>query len=575
MWHPDGPQGDETAKICHLVTPYTIGRGLDLGCGTAKLWPTTIGLDIAGGDIRGDARDLSMFADGGLDYVYSSHLLEHLPDPEKALAEWWRVIKVGGHLTLYLPHQDFYPRVGQPGANPDHKHDLSPEKVLAWMDRVAAASGQGFHLVECETRTAGDGREPFSEYSFLLVLRKRADGEITAEEPVVWPKDRRLLVVRYGGYGDAFIAMSPLKHLKAQGWHITVMTTPKLYEVLKANPYIDAFRLQDDGQIANGRMLMLHIDRLRERYGRILIASWEDGLLPDGDTIAWQHSQAVRDRLFNVNYLERMHEIAGVPAEDFDCRFYGDPSEAQLPPYDGPTIAWAIAGTGPHKFWPYIGQAVVRLLHQTNARIVLLGPPAHREAQQIIMEAAVSYYGPTRRLIGSCGATDMRGACAVALGADVVVGPETGILNAVATLPNRKVVFLSHSTPENLTKHWRNVTALIPDTPDYPDHRLHNERIYGKSGIRSPMDLRIDPDSGFPEIATRIRVETVVKAIMEALHGNELHHADRGEDGGRLDPELAQPGHGAVNGSADGSGSVDLPALARARDAVLDCGHAG
>jgi SAM-dependent methyltransferase len=43
-------------------------------------------------------------ADGSLDFVFSSHTLEHLDRPWDALSEWIRVLKPGGVLFLYLPH---------------------------------------------------------------------------------------------------------------------------------------------------------------------------------------------------------------------------------------------------------------------------------------------------------------------------------------------------------------------------------------------------------------------------------------------------------------------------------------
>jgi hypothetical protein len=58
--------------------------------------------------------------------------------------------------------------------------------------------------------------------------------------------------------------------------------------------------------------------------------------------------------------------------------------------------------------------------------------------------------------------------------ADVVVGTETGVLNAVAFEQMLKIVFLSHSSPENLTKHWVNTIEVQPTGLDcYPCHRIH------------------------------------------------------------------------------------------------------
>lgn len=46
------------------------------------------------------------FKDGTLDYVLSSHVIEHFFDPVKALREWHRVIRPGGFIFIIAPHKD-------------------------------------------------------------------------------------------------------------------------------------------------------------------------------------------------------------------------------------------------------------------------------------------------------------------------------------------------------------------------------------------------------------------------------------------------------------------------------------
>jgi SAM-dependent methyltransferase len=41
-----------------------------------------------------------------VDFVISSHVLEHFPDPIKALKEWWRVIRPGGYIFAIVPHKE-------------------------------------------------------------------------------------------------------------------------------------------------------------------------------------------------------------------------------------------------------------------------------------------------------------------------------------------------------------------------------------------------------------------------------------------------------------------------------------
>jgi ubiquinone/menaquinone biosynthesis C-methylase UbiE len=51
-----------------------------------------------------DATALDGIADGSYDIVLSSHTLEHVADPLRALAEWRRVVGTAGHVVLVVPH---------------------------------------------------------------------------------------------------------------------------------------------------------------------------------------------------------------------------------------------------------------------------------------------------------------------------------------------------------------------------------------------------------------------------------------------------------------------------------------
>jgi len=60
-------------------------------------------------DHVGDACDLSRFADQTFDELYASHILEHFDyngQLQKALKEWYRVLKPDGKLYLSVPDMD-------------------------------------------------------------------------------------------------------------------------------------------------------------------------------------------------------------------------------------------------------------------------------------------------------------------------------------------------------------------------------------------------------------------------------------------------------------------------------------
>ncbi|MGA7934786.1 MAG: methyltransferase domain-containing protein [Kovacikia sp.] len=59
-------------------------------------------------DYVSDAANLSQFADGSIDKIYASHVLEHFhhslnDELLSTLREWHRVLKPGGHLLVSVP----------------------------------------------------------------------------------------------------------------------------------------------------------------------------------------------------------------------------------------------------------------------------------------------------------------------------------------------------------------------------------------------------------------------------------------------------------------------------------------
>lgn len=64
-----------------------------------------------------DATDLSSLPERSYDFVVSSNNLEHIANPLRALNEWRRLLKPGGHLLLVLPRKE---------SNFDHRREITP-----------------------------------------------------------------------------------------------------------------------------------------------------------------------------------------------------------------------------------------------------------------------------------------------------------------------------------------------------------------------------------------------------------------------------------------------------------------
>lgn len=468
VWDPKARQGNEAAKIRWEIVPYTRGKVLDLGPGPFKAFRHFIGVDNVTEykglrwtpDIRGDCEDLGIIASQSMDAVFSSHLLEHLEDPGAALKEWWRVIKQGGHLVLYLPHKDFYPNVGEEGANPDHLHDFLPRDIIALMKQIGH-----WDLVVSENRNEGD------EYSFLQVYRKNSQPGQTYsyanEKPV-----KTCAVVRYGGIGDCMQASSVLPALKKQGYHITFHTTTEGYGFLKHDPHIDAWWIQDKGQI-NEHELRDFWEYISKKYDKWvnLTEIVEGTLLPMHLHTPFWWPRKARERLTDVNYMELSHLVADVPF-DFQPAFYPSPKERKWAEKErkkiGKCILWTISGSSVHKIWPYMDVLISRImLERPDWQVVLVGD----ELCRIMIETP---WEEEPRVLCRSGKWSVRDTLAFAREADLVIGPETGIINSVATMDTPKLIWLSHSSIENLTKHWVNTISLVPDDCDcYPCHQLH------------------------------------------------------------------------------------------------------
>jgi len=82
---------------------------------------------------HGDAQELPGVPAEQFDWVYSSHCLEHLPDPHAALRRWWEVLKPGGWLLLVVPDEDLYEQGCWPsGFNGEHQWSFTVHKSRSW-----------------------------------------------------------------------------------------------------------------------------------------------------------------------------------------------------------------------------------------------------------------------------------------------------------------------------------------------------------------------------------------------------------------------------------------------------------
>lgn len=479
-WDPNSIYGCEAAKIAPLVVQYLQGRCLDIGSGPGKVWPQVIGIDIGHDqgnpvtDMLMDGADLGTFADSSIDGIFSSHMLDKIEKSKvpAVLREWTRVLKVGGYLVLYLPAAGLIPD-GE--GHPDTKWKAASGDIE---DMLRDHTGDDWTLIEREERDDGD------EASLWIVIQKQGDGW----EERLWQRNpdgrKRALVIRYGAIGDAFVAASVFPLLKAQGYHITVNAHPKTHDVLRHDPNVDEWLIQETDFVPN-HALGPYWEGISKRYDRVvnLSESVEGLLLTLPGRLNHGYSYEARRAIYdNINYLEHTHNIAAVPHNFSGARFHPTEAEQQWAMStrarkDGPVVVWCVHGSSYHKLYPWVDVVAAWLLTRTPAHIVLYGDPdGGQKISQAILNTMANDRCDMGRVVSIADKWSIRQSLTFARYADVIVGPETGPMNAMGMEDVPKVIYLSHSTEANLTKHWANTTTLLPDQercPCFPCHRLH------------------------------------------------------------------------------------------------------
>jgi len=159
---------------------YCQGKGLDVGYGGDLLAENCRGWDIE----DGNAETLNGLKESEFDFVYSSHTLEHVEDAVSTLRVWWKVVKPGGYLILYLPERDLYERkkVLPSNWNETHKRfflfdrDELPDTV--GVVPLIRRSLSSYDIVEAKVCNEGYGvpepnKQSIGEYSIEVVIHKK------------------------------------------------------------------------------------------------------------------------------------------------------------------------------------------------------------------------------------------------------------------------------------------------------------------------------------------------------------------------------------------------------------------
>ena len=186
----------------NFTSKYFVGHGIDIG---GKPDPLALYSELfcLVESIRtwdwedGDAQFLASLCDESIDFIHSSHCLEHLVDPHEGLRNWMRVLRPGGHLIISVPDEDLYEQGVWPSTfNRDHKWTFTISKPESWSEK----SLNIFDLISCLGSQADPIKvellhsnyrfklprydqtlSPVGECGIEIIIRKRPAAEIEAK----------------------------------------------------------------------------------------------------------------------------------------------------------------------------------------------------------------------------------------------------------------------------------------------------------------------------------------------------------------------------------------------------------
>jgi SAM-dependent methyltransferase len=128
------PQFQSEGNAAQFAIPYAkhfcVGKGVDVGCNRLEWsFPNSIPVDPVINEY-----DALHFPNDALelDYIFSSHCLEHLHNWVEVLDYWTSKLKSGGVLFLYLP--DYSQEYWRPWNNRKHLNIFNSSIIEDYMD---------------------------------------------------------------------------------------------------------------------------------------------------------------------------------------------------------------------------------------------------------------------------------------------------------------------------------------------------------------------------------------------------------------------------------------------------------
>lgn len=289
----------------------------------------------------------------------------------------------------------------------------------------------------------------------------------------------RIMIARPAAIGDTIIITPLIRYLHAQGNEIFMLTSEVGSEIIVNNPHITKLYIHPKNSVP--------LDGLDKCFLAFKEA-WEcDQLIDLCESIEvnlslypssprYKYPLYERKEICDKNFYEETFKRAGldwgdsknsidmdvVTGEMFRPEMFFTPDEEKAmqkfykPFKDKFVLLWALSGSARCKTYPYVEDTLNMMLGRYNDLVVITVGDA-------ICKILEQPFKDNNRIIKKSGEWSIRESILACKYASCIISPDTGVLHGSGCFDTPKIGLLTHTTIENITKHFTNDYSLEAD----------------------------------------------------------------------------------------------------------------
>jgi ADP-heptose:LPS heptosyltransferase len=316
--------------------------------------------------------------------------------------------------------------------------------------------------------------------------------------------------------------------------------------VIHNSPYIDEILLHEDGSIEPEHLDLYWKDIIKGYNLAINLSETIEGkfLFVPGRPEYDLPLERRRELASGTNFYDYTLEVGGykdvrsplpelypTDLEKSHCRLFKKKHEKQF------IILWALSGSSMHKAYPFAEEVATYLLQKyDDIMTVTVGDEFCR---------LLEWQHP--RAMSKCSEWDIRTTLLMTRYVDLVVGPETGVLNAAGCYDTPKMIMYTHTQRHNLSKYFKNDYSVQAEIDCSPCYRL----IYPHNYKDCPL-MDLGEDAAFCACAGAFNPGKIIKKIEEVYFEWHKQHKTRPAVNRKLSTILYGPQGqrlGGINGN--------------------------